>query len=69
MVDGKEVSNFYGSSPLTDNSWHHVVLGMDDNETRIYVDGQSINPRGYAGGRSRESIFRGCQKLEYHGNR
>ena len=50
MVDGKEVSNFYGSSPLTDNSWHHVVLGMDDNETRIYVDGQSINPRGYAGG-------------------
>ncbi|MFL2913994.1 MAG: immunoglobulin-like domain-containing protein [Opitutales bacterium] len=66
MSDGSEITKFYANPVLTDSTWKHVVMTMDENGSAIFVNGQRNNASGYAGGSGvNRAFFADVQGMDF----
>ena len=66
MADGKEITKFYANQVLSDSTWKHVVMTMDENGSSIFINGQRNNASGYAGGSGvNRAFFADVQGMDF----
>ena len=66
MADGTEITKFYANQVLSDSTWKHVVMTMDENGSSIFINGQRNNASSYAGGSGvNRAFFADVQGMDF----